>query len=151
MAPRSPISASVADWLAHARAYFACAASYTGDDGPLQHDSGAAFGPLAGTLVRIQARYGSLNARIRREADRVALWLLAKVDLPEGVSNLLLEGLSSEGQYDWREGHIPKFRTPADGTYSLLDLTAEGQGLVFEDEATDNAAYEAAHCAGDPS
>jgi len=145
MAPRSPISASVADWLSSARAYFACADAVPGDDGPLQYDSGASFGPLAGTLVRIQARYSTLNARIQREADRLALWLLAKVHLPAGVADLLVEGLSSEGQGARAAGYVPKFRLPEDGNYSLLDLTADGQALAFDDETADDVAYDSVH------
>lgn len=139
MAPRSPISASVADWLVNVRRFLA----YIRPDDEAARRTSEDYAPLAGTLVRIQARYGTLNARIQRETDRLALWLLAKVDLPEGVANLLVEGLSSEGQPAHATGKTPIFKDPGRVGFGLFALIAEGRELVFDDEAADNAAYDA--------
>lgn len=144
MAPRSPISASVADWLSDVRGFLGyITARPTGSDAQIRSAS-ILYAPLAGTLVRIQARYGSLNARIRRNADRLALWLLAKVDLPDVIANLLIDGLSPKGQIARTPGFVPKFqdsRVPGGSGSGLSELVDQGANLVFEDEDADERAF----------
>ena len=142
MAPRSPISASVADWLSSVRGFLGFTAAHPAGSDAQIRSSSALYAPLAGTLVRIQARYGSLNARIRRDTDRLALWMLAKIDLPEVIADMLVDGLSPEGQIARASGAVPAFRGSQAGSGSgLSELVDQGSLLVFEDEEADERAF----------